>query len=281
MNFLAKIENAINFLLIKLTELILKFVPASVKNFYSKMTSLPESFIRLLKNIPQKLPVWKTFFMEKVLGLVSLQDIREGIKNSYQRAREQYESQKAARGNNFISKLKMPYLMMAALLQGLSFNQSATLMTLTFASILAAVQITHTGMKLLAPETDVDRTPASSEENLYDRPEYYKETKRQVTFTSYRLHVYAGGVNDLKTVDIDFTVTVNNRFGRMFLDKREFQLRDHLIHGIEPIEASFPLEIEGKEILRQKLILELNGYLKKHKVEAEVQDVQITYILVN
>ncbi len=281
MNFLAKIENAINFLLIKLIELILKFVPSSVKNFFYKMLSLPRGIIPFLKTIPQKLPAWKTYVLKKATDLISIKRMKESFKELYQNARENYESQKAARENKFLSMVKMPYFMMVALLKGLSFNQSAVLITFTVASVFATVQITNTSMKLLNLESAVERAPASAEKDPYDRPEYHKETKRQVIFTSYRLHVYAGGVNDLKTVDIDFTVTVNNRFGRLFLDKREFQLRDHLINRIEPIEASFPLELEGKEILRQKLIMELNNYLIKHKVEAEVQDVQITYILIN
>jgi len=281
MNFLAKIENAINFLLIKLIELILKFVPSSVKNLFNKMLSLPREIIQFLKVIPQKHPAWTTYDIEKAEGLISIQQMKESFKEIYQNAREHYESQKAARENKFLSMVKMPYFMMVALFKGLSFNQSAVLVTFTAASFFALIQITNTSMKLLNLESAMERTPASAEEDIYDRPEYHKETKRQVIFTSYRLHVYTGGVNDLKTVDIDFTATVSNRFGRLFLDKREFQLRDHLINRIEPIEASFPLELEGKEILRQKLILELNNYLVKHKVEAEVQDVQITYILIN
>lgn len=235
----------------------------------------------VLKGIPQKLPEWKTYLIEKVVGAISIQEIKASLKESYQNARAQYESKKAASGNKLLSLLKMPYLMIRALFQGLSFNQSSMLIILTIASAFATYRITDTSIKLLKPTTERERSPASSEEILYERPAYHKEAKRQLTFVSYRLHVYAGGVNDLRTVDIDFTVTVNNRFGRLFLDKKEFQLRDHLIHGIEPIEASFPLEDEGKEILRQKLISELNGYLKKNRVNAEVEDVQITYILVN
>lgn len=281
MNFLAKIENAINYILIKLTELILKCVPTPIKKIHHKLCSYPQLLFALLKTIPQKLPQWKMFILEKTSRLISVQGIKEGIRNSYQNIREQYEGQKTSGRSKILSLIKTPYLVLTALFKGLTFNQSAALVTLTVASIFSVVQITDTGMELLQPEESIDRTPASAEENSYERPDYYKETKRQVTFVNYRLHVYSGGVNDLKTVDIEFTATVSNRFGRMFLDKKEFQLRDHLINGIEPVEASFPMENEGKEIIRQKLILELNEYLKKNKVQAEVQDVQIIYILVN
>jgi hypothetical protein len=67
----------------------------------------------------------------------------------------------------------------------------------------------------------------------------------------------------------------------MQLEKLEFQLRDHLILNIEPMISSFPLEEEGKGILREKLIMEINDFMKAQGLEGQVKDLKITYILAN
>jgi flagellar basal body-associated protein FliL len=51
--------------------------------------------------------------------------------------------------------------------------------------------------------------------------------------------------------------------------------------NLEPILPSLPLDDEGKEIIRQKLINEINQFLKKHNIEGHVEEVRITYILAN
>jgi len=67
----------------------------------------------------------------------------------------------------------------------------------------------------------------------------------------------------------------------MQLEKLEFQLRDHLILNVEPMLASFPLEEEGKQILREKLTMEINDFLSERKIVGEVKEIKLIYILAN
>jgi hypothetical protein len=51
--------------------------------------------------------------------------------------------------------------------------------------------------------------------------------------------------------------------------------------NLEPMMASFPLEEEGKEILRQKLLSEMNDFMESREIEGKVLDVKIVYVLGN
>jgi hypothetical protein len=68
---------------------------------------------------------------------------------------------------------------------------------------------------------------------------------------------------------------------RMQVDKLELQFRDHLVLNLEPMVAAFPLEEEGKEILRQKLLSEMNEFMVSRDIEGQVLDVKIVYVLAN
>jgi hypothetical protein len=45
--------------------------------------------------------------------------------------------------------------------------------------------------------------------------------------------------------------------------------------------AAFPLEEEGKDIIRKRLIQELNDFLKTYEIDGSVSEIRITYVLAN
>jgi hypothetical protein len=175
----------------------------------------------------------------------------------------------------------MPFLVVAQWVQGLSPAQALLLLGFSGASILSVIGIGFSGHKLAKNHLDDGRAPASVDEILYERPGYYKKQTRHFEVSNFRLPVYVAQVNEVRSVDIDFTATMSNRNAKMYLEKREFQLRDHLINNIEPSVSSFPLEEEGKEIIRKKVWMEINDYLKENKIEGEVTELKITYVLAN
>ena len=57
------------------------------------------------------------------------------------------------------------------------------------------------------------------------------------------------------------------------------ELKDYFFMNVQPIISSFPLESEGKKILKEKIQKELNIFLSTQKVEGQVIDVNITDII--
>ena len=287
MSFLEKIENAINNLLIlmgnAILRLLVRITPAKIQGLYSRFLDLKAAINLWFKNLPavakEKAPIVLASIKSKLIAL----NIKGKLQHSYQSALSKYSDGKNDKKINRLKKIVLaPFLVVGHWLNGLTTAQSAMLLGLTTASILAAINMIFSGQRLLENQFKADRAPASVEaEVTYDRPDYYKRQTRHVTITSVRLPVFFPNVNELKTIDVDFTATLSNRMSRMQVDKLELQLRDHLVLNIEPMVAAFPLEEEGKEILRQKLFKEVTEFMKLREIEGEIEDIKITYVLAN
>jgi hypothetical protein len=287
MGLLEKIENFINRILLLLGERIAQFIskitPLKLKQIIASIQFIFSKISIYIKNIPslikQKIPLILAFLKKKAIAL----DIKGKIEKTHQLALEKY---KTAKGQSKVSAFKKiflaPFLIIGEWLNGLTTAQSVLLLTFSVSSILGAINVIFSGHRLLESRHGGARAPASVElEVSYDRPEYYKKQNRHVTITNVRLPVYYANLNEVKSIDIDFTATLSNRMSRMQVDKLELQFRDHLVLNLEPMVATFPLEEEGKEILRQKLLSEMNEFMKSREIEGEVLDIKIVYVLAN
>lgn len=282
MKFLEKIENLINTLLIKLGELMWKLVPAPVKKLTEKCSQKYADFLVFLKELPKKIIAG----IPKVIAYFKgsfFSDAKNALENARKKAIASTNGKKAQGIDKFKRIFLTPFILVSEWMSGLTPSQVLLLLTFTGSSFLAIIGIGLSGSKLVGSNFgSAGRAPASVEENIkYERPEYYKSQTRHVEFTNLRLPVYAAKVNEIKSVDIDFTATLSNRYAKQFLEKHDFQLRDHLILQIEPMIASFPLEDEGKEIIRKKLESDINDFLKQNEVEGKVEELKITYVLAN
>jgi flagellar basal body-associated protein FliL len=290
MKFLLKIEDAINHVLILIGDLFMNLLK---KLMHPKLILLIERIkqaiaegILWLKNLPkliiQKTPIFISWFKNYLKTF----NYKTELEKTFAVAIAQYEKTQAG---HKLSKLKqillVPFLIVGQWLQGLTAAQTVILLGSTAASVLAAINIFFSSHRVLESHQYGYRSPASmefeEEEVVYERPDYYKQEFRHLQLTNVRLPVYVTDINELKHIDIDFTATLSNRMGRMMMERLEFQLRDHLILEVEPMEVNSPLVDEGKEILRQKLMQEINTFLKSRQIEGYVQDLKLTYILGN
>lgn len=283
MGLIEKLENLVNLLLFKLGELIYKLVPAPVKKLHEKYALKKEAALRLVKQSPALLKPLAINFLKKTQATISEYNIKARLTETYQKALAQNKEKVSGSKGKFKTLLMAPVLIFGEWLKGLTAAQSLVLMGFTGLSVLAIIGIGFSGQRLAKNYLETGRTPASviEEEVLYERPEYYKKQTRFFEVTSLRLPVYIAEVNELKSVDVDFIATLTNRSSRQYLEKNEFRLRDHLILTIEPSVASFPLTDEGREIIRRKIFIEINEFLKENQVQGEVTELKVTYVLAN
>jgi flagellar basal body-associated protein FliL len=279
MGLLIKLENLINGLLIKLGELMWKRVPSPIKNFFSNFTYWRAKFILFLKGLPAFLKALAINLIAKAKLTAAEFNFKEAFLESYKKAMSQYKAKSSGTFGKIKTIFLTPILLISQWLQGLTASQSLLLLGFSFCSVLAVIGIGFSGQKLL--DKTHTRSPASAEEIIYDRPDYYKKQTRHFEITNFRLPVYIAEIDEIRSVDLDMTATMNSRSSRMYLEKREFELRDHLILHLEPSVASFPLEDEGKEIIRKKVWSEINEFLKAQGEEGEVVELKITYVLAN
>lgn len=269
-------------MLVKLGQALLNLIPAPVRSKINFIISKKEVILLWIKNSPKLLINKSLFLFSRARHNASGMDYKATLAATYKVALDKY---KATQPGKQLSGLKMillaPFLMMGQWLNGLSAAQSLLLLVFSGASILASVGIVFSGNRMLSTMSEAGREPASAQVEEYDRPAYYKKQTRHLEFTAVRLPVYLPQVNELKSVDIDFTVTFKTREAQLLMSKYEFQLRDHLILNVEPSVATFPLVEEGKQILKEKLQLEVNTFMQEHQIPGEVEEVKITYILAN
>lgn len=122
------------------------------------------------------------------------------------------------------------------------------------------------------------RAPASADEYL-NRPEYLKYPARTMKVFNVKVPIYVESVKSVRSVTVDFSVRTDTRFARMYLEEYEYKLKDHFFMTTEPMMSSFPLEDEGKEVLKDKIQDELNIFLEQNQVEGHVLDVDLIFIV--
>lgn len=283
MGLIEKIENFINLLLMKLAELIYKLLPTPVKKFHEKILVRKQHATEFLKRSPLLLKTLLLTLITKAKAKAVEYNIKAILGETLQKAQAQYKEKSNGSLGKVKSLLLTPVFLFSQWLKGLSTMQSLLLMTFTGLSVLAVIGIGFSGQKLAKNHFDTGRVPASAPEEdvAYERPEYYKKQTRFYEVTNLRLPVYVADVNELKSVDVDFTATLSNRSSKQYLEKNEFRLRDHLILQIEPSVASFPLTDEGREIIRRKILLEMNDFLATNEIQGEVTELKVTYVLAN
>jgi len=125
------------------------------------------------------------------------------------------------------------------------------------------------------------RGPASAEDEVEIgvRPSYYKKNEKHFTIYHLRMPLYIESIHNPKQVKIDFTVEPSNRYIREYFLENEYLIHDRLNLMVHPIIPSLPLSEEGKQILKDKLMIELNKLLKDQKLKGEIKEVYINSIL--
>jgi hypothetical protein len=281
MGLIEKLETLINNLIFKLLEFLWRLVPSPIKKIIEKYKTLKERFICFIKNIPALLKKYIPILINKAKTKVSTTNFRPEIFDEIKVIRDEYTKNNKNAGK-FKKIIILPWIIASKWFDDLSAAQTLGMLIFSAASILAVIGIGFSGQKIANLQREASRVPASVEEEVpYARPVYYKKQTRHVEISNLRLPVYFANINEVKSVDIDFVATTSNRETKMFLDKHDFQLRDHLILQVEPSVAAFPLEEEGKDIIRKRLIQELNDFLKTYEIDGSVSEVRITYVLAN
>lgn len=281
MKFFEKIENAINNLLLKLGELIAKAIPRKIKHFIYSIFQNFEKLKTFFKELPLKVFNFSLKLIKKIKAQASEINIKAVLTDSLSKVTQSYKDNGAKGAGKFKKIFLAPFYICGVWLKGLTAAQSILLLAFSCASFLSIIGIGFSGKKLMKSTEDISREPASVDEVMYERPEYYKKQTKFFEMTNFRLAVYVAQVNEIHSVDLDFIITLSNRTTKAYLEKHDFYLRDHLILHMEPSVASFPLEEEGKEIIREKLISEINEYLRQNEVDGHVVEVKITYVLAN
>ena len=161
------------------------------------------------------------------------------------------------------SKEKAPYYVLA--------GSAATMVTL---GIIAVAQQS----RLIYLSENPNRKPASIQQ--YDvKPEYYYYKKQTTMVQNIKVPLQVSSVAQMDSLTIDFSVRTSTRYASYFLKENEHRLKDYFFTSVEPIVSDFALDEDGKEVLKEKIQIEIQNFLDKEKVEGKVLEVNLQYVI--
>lgn len=160
-------------------------------------------------------------------------------------------------------------------------------------TMLAMVSITTVGglssiviYKEIQSITEKARGPASEivvEVDTSDlkRPDYYKKQERELRVRNVSLPIYTNGRNPAsgKKLIIDFTFVSSNRYIKEYFFENSHLLKDKLNTSLEQILPDFPLEDDGKRVIKEKIKKEMKALLNELKIEGSIKEVYIHSIM--
>lgn len=118
-------------------------------------------------------------------------------------------------------------------------------------------------------------------QKLKERPNYFKQAERMLHFENIHLQLFLENVRRNRQVLLEFTLVASNRNVILFLKQHETEFKDHLNSYVEPIIPQLPIDDEGRRIIKDKIKLEINDFLKKYQIEGKSEEIYIDYIIVS
>jgi hypothetical protein len=122
------------------------------------------------------------------------------------------------------------------------------------------------------------RSIASVQEYDY-RPDYKMYEQKTLKITNMKVPIFVESVEKINSVTVDFSLRTSTRFAKHYLIEYEYRLKDYFFTTVEPVVSDFPMQTEGKEVLKEKIREELNNFLYENHVEGEIEEVNILFIV--
>lgn len=289
LDLIAKIENLFNMFVAKFTALII-FIAHKI---------LPRSFFRKLDDLQYQV-VYKYAQSKKKLRQKGKELLESTIENKDKlfvkfKAAQEYQFKEkiktkiqAVKSYIFDTPIKQHLKQLFNFIKSIALKLIFPLKRFNSAQIgLAAVTLMIVGLSatiiyqngtFIWNKENPYRAPASIEV-FEKRPEYYKRGDRTMVVRNVKIPLYIEDIKQVKSILIEFGVRTTTRFAKIYLEHYDYKLRDQIFMTMEPVLSSFPLEEEGKDVLKEKLQNEINVFLKKENVEGEVEAIKILYII--
>jgi len=134
-----------------------------------------------------------------------------------------------------------------------------------------------------APE--VVREPGSYSDTMkrdrLARSKYRHSKEKRISLADVNIPVYIENRKGMQSLKIDFTFEADNRYVAKYFTiiENEYLIRDRLNRTVQPIVPTFPMEAEGKKVLKDKLKVELNNLIKDLKIKGQIKEIYIHSIL--
>ncbi len=156
-------------------------------------------------------------------------------------------------------------------------EQIAIFATASAVFVTAGVVIYKSSESII--EQTAKREIASVQLVYKDKPAYFKGERKQILMPQIKLPIYLSQQQSIRFLSMDVILHSDNRYIIKFLEHNEPLVRDRIVLSTENIEANFPLEQEGKTIIKEKIQDELSKLLKERHVKGKIINISLHDIL--
>ena len=294
LKFLVKIEYMLNKIIIIILEGLSKQIsnatPSRIKNTISnskkKAYQQREAIQTKIKSSAVNSKAWAKKKVEHTKTKAT--EVKSKTQTSINKAKAyDWKSLNTAKIMAIVTALTLPFI--KKIKAYIATFKPTTIISLTIASMaisLSGITIYNESKKIEEKMSEGEtREPASysdsMDRNAWKRSKYRNFKHRVMSLSSVSMPIYIQSRKGMQSIKIDFTFVSSNRYIAQYfkVPKNEFVLRDRINKSIEPVIPSFPMEPEGKAIIKKKIKVEINGLLKDLKIEGQIDDVYIDGIL--
>lgn len=276
-----KIEDLINHLLIKLGQLFLRLIPSPIKKKGQEYSKKIEAKKKKLEANIQKifaLIIEKIFYLPGLLKIALVK-----ISASLIALSPKLKDASAIRITiaRFLSPLsnfiRNQYKKLESKLSKLTPKALLLIIIMIAMVLLASMVVVGNTKKIYqSSKEDVVEEEVTPQQL---RKDYYQQDEKQLLVSEVTIPIYVGKGNAPRTLILDITIKTSNRFLKSYFFENDYLLKDRLNRTIEPIIPTLPLEEEGKRIIREKIINEINQLIKEQRVKGHIEDVYFHNII--
>ena len=144
--------------------------------------------------------------------------------------------------------------------------------------ILNGMNIYHNSQKIAQDIEDQSRGPASFPAAM--RKPYFNAEHKHTHLSSLHIPIYLEkGPKAMSSMQIEFIFETSNRYFKKYIQDNEEVIRDHILTTLEPITAQFLFTPEGHEVIRLKILRELNVFTKQKKIQGQIKMVSFGSVI--
>ena len=275
----------------KLVSLLKMLVSKSTPNNVKKIVNSSSEAVQTGKQkIKQRIQNTKDKANEKISELKQI-NIKSKVEQTKQNAiAKSQEIKETAKTNGvkglliiLLAVLMTPLKKLKTLITNLSHNQILAGTIFSAITVIAGISIMHSTNTIFVKERA--RRPANIKKIKVEvRPIWYQNQLKQIQFRHVSIPITINSLGDVKSLTIDVTVKSSTQLTALYIKDKSYLFSDLLMTEVHPIIPSFPLEDEGKIIIKDKIKEEFNKFLKGKKymgedLKGEVEQVSIEYLL--
>ena len=135
-------------------------------------------------------------------------------------------------------------------------------------------------MGISSPSPPLSPEVQEEENTLKPRPSYVGLERKHGYIASLHIPVYFHkNKKRIRAMQVEFIFETSNRYIKKYLKNHEYEVRDRILTNLEPVDPQFIFTEEGQDIIKFKVLDEINEVVRSKKIRGQIERVSIHHII--